>query len=408
MGLATGIIVATGGIFGELFSTKRAAFLVSKLILGIGVGFYLTIGPVTCSEFAPTVLRGLSTAGVNLGIGVGGLLSNSVTRGFGTRSDPWAFRAPFAVQFIFSVLLIIGTFFSPESPWFLIRTGRLDEARKTLILLYNSEAEADKKAAEISATIQTEAQMEQPSYISAFKDTDRIRTLISMGGFVAQQAVGVTFVLSYATYFFQLAGMDAADALNLGVGISACGIVGNVLAWFVLNRIGRRPLFIGGVAGCAVILFLIGILDVVPTQSAKWAQGSLCVIYSLVYFLTLGAIAFVLLGEVSSLSFRARTTALATATQAVLGIALQVAIPYMVNPDAGVSALSHHLDFLSVNSCYQNLKGKVGFVFGATSLIATILSIWYIPELKGRTYVEIDRLFLDRIPPRKMGSYVLH
>jgi len=53
----------------------------------------------------------------------------------------------------------------------------------------------------------------------------------------------------------------------------------------------------------------------------------------------------------------------------------------------------------------QNLRGKVGFVFGATSLIATALSFWYIPELKGRTYAEIDEMFLRRVPPRKMGSY---
>ena len=63
----------------------------------------------------------------------------------------------------------------------------------------------------------------------------------------------------------------------------------------------------------------------------------MCVIYAFIYFLTLGAVAFILLGETSSLALRARTTALATATQAVLGISLQIAIPYMVNPDAGVS-----------------------------------------------------------------------
>jgi hypothetical protein len=55
----------------------------------------------------------------------------------------------------------------------------------------------------------------------------------------------------------------------------------------------------------------------------------------------------------------------------------------------------------------QNLKGKVGFVFGGTSLIATILAFWYIPELKGRTHSEIDQMFAARVPPRKMGSHVL-
>lgn len=55
----------------------------------------------------------------------------------------------------------------------------------------------------------------------------------------------------------------------------------------------------------------------------------------------------------------------------------------------------------------QNLKGKVGFVFGGASLLATILSWWYIPELKGRAYSEIDELFERRVPPRTMGTRLL-
>ncbi|CAG8171014.1 unnamed protein product [Penicillium olsonii] len=391
LSLVAGVVVATGGIFGEIFSTTRPTFLVSKLILGVGVGFYLTLGPVACSELAPVVLRGLSTSGINLGIGIGGLLSNSVTRGFGTRVDEWAYRAPFIFQLFFSVLLFLGAILSPESPWFQVRIGKIDKARETLVSFYNSQEEANHRLTTIIATIQAESESraEELSYIKAFKGTDRIRTLISMGVFVVQQFAGVTFVLSYATYFFQLAGMAAADALNLGVGISACGVIGNISAWFVVNRIGRRPLFVGGVAGCTILLFLVGILDVVNTQSAKWAQGALCVIYAFVYFLTLGAISFVLLGEVSSVELRARTTALATATQAVMGVVFQVAIPYMVNPDAA------------------NLKGKVGFVFGGASLLATIVSFWYIPELKDRAYSEINQMFESRVPPRKMDSYCL-
>lgn len=340
LGLVVGVVIATGGIFGEIFSTTRGAFLASKLVLGVGVGFYLTLGPVTCSELAPIVLRGLSTSGINLGIGIGGLLSNSVTRGFGTRSDRWAYRAPFIVQLLFSLLLLVGAILSPESPWYQARVGKIDQARKTLKSLYHSDLETDERLASILATIraESESRLDKPTYISAFKGTDCVRTLISMGVFVAQQLAGVTFVLSYATYFFQLAGMTPASSLNLGVGISACGVVGNVLAWFLVNRIGRRMLFIGGMAGCTLVLFLVGFLDLANSQSAQWIQGALCVIYAFVYFLTLGAIAFVLLGEVSSVALRARTTALATATQATMGVVFQIAIPYMVNPDAAVSA----------------------------------------------------------------------
>jgi hypothetical protein len=136
-----------------------------------------------------------------------------------------------------------------------------------------------------------------------------------------------------------------------------------------------------------VILFLIGIMDVVPTSGAKWVQSSLTVVYAFFYYVGLGAMAFAILGETSSTSLRAPTIALATATQAVMGIAFNFAIPYMVNPDEA------------------NLKGKVGFIFGGLALIATTWSWFFVPELKGRTFDEIDRMFQAKVPPRKMGSY---
>ena len=100
-GLAGGVLFAAGGIAGEVASTSRAAFLVSKLILGFGLGFYLTVGPLYCSELSPVILRGITTAGVNLGIVIGQLLSNAAIKGFGERTDRWAYRAPFAFQLFF-------------------------------------------------------------------------------------------------------------------------------------------------------------------------------------------------------------------------------------------------------------------------------------------------------------------
>ena len=81
----------TGGVFGEVFSITRPAFLVGKLILGIGLGFYLTVAPLYASELAPIALRGIVTAGVNFAIVIGQLLSNAVIKGFGDRTDRWAY-----------------------------------------------------------------------------------------------------------------------------------------------------------------------------------------------------------------------------------------------------------------------------------------------------------------------------
>lgn len=80
------------------------------------------------------------------------------------------------------------------------------------------------------------------------------------------------------------------------------------------------------------MLILIGVLDVVPTGAAKWVQAGITVVWAFVYFFSIGAMAFAILGETSSAALRAPTAALATATQAVMGTAMNFAIPYMVNP----------------------------------------------------------------------------
>ncbi|KAH7121296.1 maltose permease [Dendryphion nanum] len=385
--LLVGIVVCSGAIVGQILSETRVAFVMSKLILGLGLGFYLTIGPMVTSEITPVVLRGLSSAGINLGIAVGQLLSNAAVKGFGERQDRWAYRGPFALQLFFAAFLLAGFWFAPESPWYLIRKGRYAEAELSMRKLWGKDKDVAVKVAAMKASHLRHAENDKPSVLDCFRGINLLRTGISTGVFLCQHLVGIIFVLGYSSYFFQLAGLDPARSFDLGVGVTACGVLGNILSWFTVNRFGRRPIFLIGMATLTLLLFLIGIMDIVPSSGAKWVQAAATVIYAFVYFNTIGAAAFVLLGETSATSLRGPTTALATATQSVLGIAMNIAIPYMVNPDEA------------------NLRGKVGFVFGGLAAAGTAVCFFYIPELKGKSFDQINTLFERKISPRRMGSY---
>ncbi|KAI9727582.1 MAG: hypothetical protein M1834_008021 [Cirrosporium novae-zelandiae] len=387
--LAAGVVFASGGIIGQMFSVTRVAFVISKLILGFGLGFYLTIGTLYCSEVSPVILRGLTTAGVNLGIVIGQLLSNAAIKIFGERTDRWAYRGPFVIQFLFVLFFLTGLPFAPESPWYLVRSKQIDAARHSLQRLYGKSTNVEDKLQAIQATVALDESLNESKWADCFRGTNVLRTNISMGVFICQHLVGIIFVLGYSTYFFELAGVDTSNSFNLGVGVTACGVLGNFLSWFIVNSSGRRKIFILGMIALTVLNFLIGILDVVPTDGAKWVQASCTVIYAFIYFMTIGAMAYVLLGEVSSPALRAKSASLATVVQSIFGIIMNVAVPYMVTPDEA------------------NMKGKVGFVFGGLGLLGTAWAIIYVPELKGRTFDEIDILFAQRVPPRKMGSYVL-
>jgi MFS family permease len=188
------------GIIGQLLSTTRIAFLMSKLILGIGLGFYLTIGPMVTSELTPVVLRGMATAGVNLGIALGQLLSNSVVAGFGARTDRWAYRAPFAFQLAFAAIMIVGFPFAPESPVYLCKKGRDADAEKVLRKLWGNKIDVSAKLVALRETIAEEQGGKQEvSLIDCFRGTNITRTMISMGVFVCQHAVGIVFVLGFSS-----------------------------------------------------------------------------------------------------------------------------------------------------------------------------------------------------------------
>jgi hypothetical protein len=92
--------------------------------------------------------------------------------------------------------------------------------------------------------------------------------------FVLQQVAGVVFVLGYSSYFFQLAGFDTSNSFRLGVGVTAIGVIGNLVAFFSVNRFGRRPLFFWGMVGCAVVNLVVGICSLPDTQAARWSMAA--------------------------------------------------------------------------------------------------------------------------------------
>ena len=155
--------------------------------------------------------------------------------------------------------------------------------------LYGSVDEVNIKLAAIEQTVQEDRLAKESKWIDCFQRTNLIRTLISIGVFACQHLAGIIFVLGYSTYFFQLAGLNTSKSFDLGVGVTACGLAGNLLSWVVVNGYGRRKVFVQGMFTLTALLLLIGIMDVVPTSAAKWVQAACTVIYAFVYFMTIGA-----------------------------------------------------------------------------------------------------------------------
>ncbi|KAM0709214.1 hypothetical protein Q7P35_003251 [Cladosporium inversicolor] len=302
-----------------------------------------------------------------------------------------AYSAPFAAQWVWPLIILVLWPFAPESPWWLVRKERLDDAERSLRQLASKTVDVKPTLAMIIETDKLEHSLEAGStYMDCFKPINLRRTEISIGVYTIQVLSGI-YLVGYATYFFELAGLETSHAFAMGVGFLALGFLGTCCSWVLLSYFGRRRIYNIGLSALIVLLLIIGILDCVPNYSARpalaWTQSSLMLLWNFTYDISIGPVCFVLICETSATRVRSKTIALATAAQATVAIAMTVAIPYLINPDQA------------------NGRGKIGFFFGGLSLISLVWAWFRVPETKGRTYEELDVMFARGVKTREFKNY---
>jgi SP family general alpha glucoside:H+ symporter-like MFS transporter len=135
---------------------------------------------------------------------IGSIIVAAVTYCYNKRDDSWAWRAPLALQWLFPTPLLILIFLGPESPWWLIRNGRRDEALKSIKRLGDKSPEqAEQTLAMIERTVTIEREMGgEPTLLDLFKGTDLRRTLITCGMYASQNLAG-NLIANQATFFFE-------------------------------------------------------------------------------------------------------------------------------------------------------------------------------------------------------------
>lgn len=308
-------------------------------------------------------------------------------RAMAERQDEWAYRIPFAAQWVWPIPLIVAIAFAPESPWWCVRKDRLDDARLILARLVRANTDIEGVLTLMQVTLRQERDNGTgQSYRDCFRGVNRRRTMIACCTWGVQILSG-TGLRVYSTYFYQQAGLPSTQAFNMSLIQYALGMVGVLIAWFMLPYLGRRTLYIWGLIGLLGCLLIIGALGTAPTESTiAWAIGSMLILYTLIYDITVGPICYALVSEMPATELRSKTIVLSRMTYNLLNIVSNVITPYMLNPGAWAWG------------------AKMTFFFAGTCSLSLVFTIFQIPETKGRTYAELNILFLEGTKAWRFGG----
>lgn len=194
-----------------------------EILGGLAYGFYVVIAPTYASEICPLALRGVLTASVNLAFVIGQFIAQGVAAGLESRLDEWAYKAPFAIQWVWPAILLAGLAFAPESPYWLVRKDRIEDARDSLRRLSSAKNRPDIEGMliMIEQTDLLEREIEATTtYWDCFKKANLFRTEISVMVYLIQ-VIGGNPLIAYATFFFETAGLDPAESFNSKLTIIA-------------------------------------------------------------------------------------------------------------------------------------------------------------------------------------------
>ncbi|KAJ5823113.1 Major facilitator superfamily domain general substrate transporter [Penicillium robsamsonii] len=386
--LMTCLAATVGLIFILFFAPNVQTLVAGELLMGIPLGVYQTLTVTYASEVCPVALRAYLTTYVNLCWVFGQLAASGVLRGLVDRVDQWAYRIPFAVQWIWPVPIFIGVYLAPESPWWLVRKDRREDAIKSVKRLTRQSADPTFSAEQtVSMIVYTNA-IEQrtetgATYLDCFKGTDLRRTEIACCVWAVQSLCG-SGLMGYSTVFYQRAGLATSMSFTMSLSQYAIGVVGTLFSWVCMTYFGRRTLYVGGLAVLACILFVIGFVSVpAASTSLSWATGSMLLVYTFIYDSTVGPVCFSLVSEIPSSRLRIKTVVLARNVYNILNLVTGIIIPYMLNVEA------------------WNWKGKAGFFWGGLCICCFVWSFFRLPEPKGRSYAELDILFENKVRTRE-------
>ena len=357
-------VVFVVGVLLAAFTPTYPMLLVARVIIGLAVGSASMTVPLYIGEIVPPRMRGGLVSLNQLAITVGILGSYLIDYGL---SGTGNWRLMFGLAAIPAVALFVGMLFQNESPHWLIRQGREDEARAVLLRVRN-EGDIDSEIREVRELSQREGGLRDLV-------SPRLRPLLMVGVLLAvfQQITGINTVIYYAPTLLQGAGFGNSGALLANVVNGAVNVGMTIVAIWLLDKVGRRPLLLTGTAGMAVGMAITA-LSFLGGENLHGALAIVAVLGLLIYTgsfaIGLGPVFWLLIAEIYPLNIRGAAMSVASMANWAANFVVTISFLTLLSAIGGVGAF---------------------FLFGFLTLVALAYFWRKVPETKGRSLQEIER-----------------
>ncbi|MFP4289493.1 MAG: sugar porter family MFS transporter [Bacteroidales bacterium] len=389
------VLIAAAAMFivsawGSGISGSSTEFVFYRIIGGLAVGAASILSPAYIGEIAPPQIRGRLISLQQLAIVLGLFFAffsnyNLALQAGSASSELWmgfnAWQWMFWMELIPASLFFLLLLFIPESPRYLVAAGKAEKAFDVLASLTNKVL-AGKQVEEIKSTVIGQRKPRITDIIN--NTTKKVHPIVWIGMALAalQQFTGINVVFYYGSVLWQAAGFTEADALLQNVITGVVNISFTILAIYLVERLGRKPLLMIGGLGQAFMLGILGLLFTYGSQPVADGESIKMVgnngVYALLaangyvafFAFTWGPIMWVMLGEMFSNKFRGAALAVAGLVQWLSNFLITITFPILLaNIGLGVS--------------YG--------IYAAFGVVAYFVVKKYVTETKGKTLEQISK-----------------
>ncbi|KAM3460587.1 hypothetical protein MY5147_006127 [Beauveria neobassiana] len=382
--LLLGVALFCIGAICQVCAEDIPLLLVGRFLAGVGVGAVSVLVPMYQSEMAPKWIRGTLVCAYQLSITIG-LLGASIINIITSRiPNSASYRIPLGLQIVPALIITAGLLILPETPRFLVKKGRNEEAGISLSRLRRLDITHPaliEELHEIIANHQYELTLGDASWKEIFVGTPHLarRTFTGCGLQMLQQLSGINFIMYFSTTFFGGAGIDSPYTKSLIIQI--INVISTIPGLIVIESWGRRRLLMAGAIGMAACQLIIASFFTASGKDLRTAQQTILMVFcslNIFFFASSwGPVVWVVTSEIYPLKIRAKAMSISTASNWLLNFGIAYSIPFMVDVGPGNAGFGP----------------KIFFIWGAFCVIA-VLFVWcMVYETSKISLEQIDEMY---------------